>query len=73
MNEVKMVKEIKKRIGEELDNCKDRADVVEVLLKFYVSMYASSPKRGRDILNEMENEMKTDMVNFSLEKGFIPN
>ncbi len=73
MSEDKIAKEIKKRISEELDNCKDRADVVQVLMKFYVSMYASSPKRGRDILNEIEDEMKTDMVNFSLEKGFIPN
>ena len=71
--ESKIVKEIKNDCNERLDECKDRVDVIKTLMRFYVSMYATVPKEGRDMLNEIEDDMKTNMVNFSLERGFIPN
>ena len=73
MSEDKIVKGLKKRLNEELDKCNDRTDVIQTLMRFYISMYATVPKEGRDMLNEIEDHMKTDMVNYSLERGFIPN
>ncbi len=77
MNDAKLEKEIVKKlkveINEKFDKCKDRVDFMKTLMRFYVSMYATVPKEGRDILNDIENDMKTDMVNYALEREFIPN
>ena len=73
MAENKIVKEMREWIGEELKKCNCKADVAQCLLKAYTSMYALAPKEGRDILNEVEDAMKTDAVNYSLEHGYIPN
>ncbi len=71
MSEDKIVKGLKKKLDGELDKCNDRTDVIQTLMRFYISMYATVPKKGRDILNEIEDTMKTDLVNYSLEKGFL--
>jgi len=71
--ENRIVKELKNELNERMDECKDRVDVIKTLMKLYCSMYATVPKEGRDMLNEIEDDMKTKMVNYSLEKGYIPN
>ncbi len=71
--EDKIVKELRKEFSERMEECKDRVDVIKTLMRLYASMYATIPKEGRDMLNEIEDHMKTDMVNYSLERGFIPN
>ncbi len=77
MSDAKIEKEICKKLKKEVDDnlevCKNRVEFIKTLMRFYVSMYATVPKEGRDILNDIENDMKTDMVNFALEREFIPN
>lgn len=71
MNEKKNIKETKEWICEEVDKCKDRVDVTKLFLNAYVSMYATYPKQARDMLNDIEDKIKTKAVNFSIEHEFI--
>ena len=73
MAENKIVKEMREWIGEELKKCNNRSDVMQCLIKAYTSMYALLPKEVRDTLNEIEDAMKTDDVNYSIEHNYIPN
>ena len=71
MSEKKNIKETKEWICEELDKCKDRVDVTKLFMKAYVSMYATYPKTARNILNEMEDEIKTQAVNYSVDNHYV--
>ena len=71
MSEKKNIKETKEWICDELDKCKDRVDVTKLFLKAYVSMYACYSKQARDMFNEMEDKIKTQAVNYSIEHEFI--
>ena len=71
MSEDKIVKGLKKRLDGELDKCKDRVDVTKLFLRAYVSMYATYPKQARDMLNDIEDKIKTKAVNFSIENNYI--
>ena len=71
MSEKKNVKETKEWICEELDKCKDKVDVTKLFLRTYVSMYATYPKQARDMLNDIEDKIKTKAVNFSIENNYV--
>ena len=71
MSEKKNIKETKEWICGELDKCKDRVDTTKLFMKAYVSMYATYPKVARNMLNEMEDKIKTQAVNYSVDKHYV--
>ena len=71
MSEKKNVKETKEWICEELNKCKDKVEVTKLFMRAYVSMYATYPKLARDMLNDMEDRIKTTAVNYSIENHFV--
>ena len=71
MSEKKNIKETKEWICEELDKCKDRVDTTKLFMKAYVSMYATYPKVARNMLNEMEDKIKTQAVNYSVDNHYV--
>ena len=71
MSEKKNIKETKEWICDELDKCKDRVDATKLFMRAYVSMYATYPKVARDMLNEMEDHIKTTAVNYSIEHEYV--
>ena len=71
MSEKKNIKETKEWICSELNKCNDRVDVTKLFLRAYVSMYATYPKQARDMLNDIEDKIKTKAVNYSIENEFV--